>query len=82
STPGTAAPGGPAAPHDAPGAKAGRIPAYPAAERAVRALSEAVKYAQWRRQAAAPGKVPEFLDETIDEHAAAARIDALLGPGS
>ncbi|MBK3594365.1 MULTISPECIES: bifunctional acetate--CoA ligase family protein/GNAT family N-acetyltransferase [Streptomyces] len=75
-------PGGPAAPHDAPGVKAGRIPAYPAAERAVRALSEAVKYAQWRRQAAAPGKVPEFLDETIDEHAAAARIDALLGPGS
>ncbi|NDZ90556.1 hypothetical protein G3I23_34320, partial [Streptomyces sp. SID10115] len=32
-----------------------RIPAYPAAERAVRALSEAVKYAQWRREAAEPG---------------------------
>ncbi|NED93120.1 acyl-CoA synthetase, partial [Streptomyces sp. SID11233] len=58
---------------------AGRIPAYPAAERAVRALSEAVKYAQWRRQAAVPGKVPEFLDDTIDEAGAAARIDAILG---
>lgn len=58
---------------------AGRIPAYPAAERAVRALAEAVKYAQWRRQAAVPGKVPEFLDDTIDEPEAAARIEALLG---
>ncbi|MFF1833039.1 GNAT family N-acetyltransferase [Streptomyces sp. NPDC058231] len=58
----------------------GRIPAYPAAERAVRALAEAVKYAQWRRQAALPGKVPEFLDDTIDEAGAATRIDALLGP--
>ncbi|ROQ70083.1 acyl-CoA synthetase (NDP forming) [Streptomyces sp. 840.1] len=62
------------------GARAtGRIPAYPAAERAVRALSEAVKYAQWRRQAAVPGKVPEFLDDTIDEPGAAAHIEALLG---
>ncbi|MFJ3080751.1 GNAT family N-acetyltransferase [Streptomyces halstedii] len=58
----------------------GPIPAYPAAERAVRALSEAVKYARWRRQAATPGKVPESLDETIDEQAAAARVTALLGP--
>ncbi|MGW1227704.1 bifunctional acetate--CoA ligase family protein/GNAT family N-acetyltransferase [Streptomyces sp. NPDC001515] len=58
----------------------GRIPAYPAAERAVRALAEAVRYAQWRRQAALPGKVPEFLDDTIDEPAAAALIDTLLGP--
>ncbi|MEU0834540.1 GNAT family N-acetyltransferase [Streptomyces sp. NPDC005969] len=58
----------------------GRIPAYPAAERAVRALAEAVKYAQWRRQAAVPGKVPEFLEDTIDEAGAAERIDALLGP--
>ncbi|WP_326700337.1 GNAT family N-acetyltransferase [Streptomyces sp. NBC_01754] len=80
-TPGgpVAATGGPGAPT---GAKAARIPAYPAAERAVRALAEAVKYAQWRRQAAAPGKVPESLDEAIDEHAAAARIDALLGSGT
>ncbi|MGC4949558.1 GNAT family N-acetyltransferase [Streptomyces sp. DT224] len=57
----------------------GRIPAYPAAERAVRALAEAVRYAQWRRQAAVPGKVPDFLDDTIDPQGAAARIDALLG---
>ncbi|MFP3987454.1 GNAT family N-acetyltransferase, partial [Streptomyces sp. E11-3] len=54
------------------------IPAYPAAERAVRALGEAVKYAQWRREAARPGKVPEFIDETIDEAGAAARIETLL----
>ncbi|MET7716906.1 GNAT family N-acetyltransferase [Streptomyces sp. NPDC005407] len=59
------------APHDY------RIPAYPAAERAVRALSEAVRYAQWRRHAAEPGKVPEYED--IDEPGAAAQIDALLG---
>ncbi|WP_079192976.1 bifunctional acetate--CoA ligase family protein/GNAT family N-acetyltransferase [Streptomyces sp. CB02460] len=62
---------------DAP--RTGRIPAYPAAERAVRALAEAVRYAQWRRQAAVPGKVPDFLDDTIDTQGAAARIDALLG---
>ncbi|NUK57227.1 bifunctional acetate--CoA ligase family protein/GNAT family N-acetyltransferase [Streptomyces lunaelactis] len=49
----------------------------PAAERAVRALSEAVKYAQWRREAAEPGKVPEYED--IDEVGAAARIESLLG---
>ncbi|WP_327708485.1 GNAT family N-acetyltransferase [Streptomyces sp. NBC_00464] len=85
--PGTGAkgtPGDPAAPDPAPEAPApravGRIPAYPAAERAVRALAEAVRYAQWRRQAAVPGKVPEFLDDTIDEPAAAALIDTLLGP--
>ncbi|OEJ24628.1 acyl-CoA synthetase [Streptomyces agglomeratus] len=54
-----------------------RIPAYPAAERAVRALAEAVKYAQWRRQAADPGRVPEYED--IDEAGAAAQIGALLG---
>ncbi|MER6115092.1 GNAT family N-acetyltransferase [Streptomyces sp. NPDC001743] len=58
----------------------GRIPAYPAAERAVRALAEAVRYAQWRRETAVPGKVPEFLDDTIDEPAAAALIETLLGP--
>ncbi|MEV8315746.1 GNAT family N-acetyltransferase [Streptomyces sp. NPDC059900] len=53
-----------------------RIPAYPAAERAVRALAEAVKYAQWRREAAEPGKVHEYED--IDEHGTARRIDELL----
>lgn len=63
-----------------PETAAGRIPAYPAAERAVRALAEAVKYAQWRRQAASPGKVPAFLDDTIDQHGTAALIETLLGP--
>ncbi|MEV7195525.1 GNAT family N-acetyltransferase [Streptomyces sp. NPDC093510] len=53
-----------------------RIPAYPAAERAVRALSEAVKYAQWRREAAEPGRVHEYDD--IDESGAAERIAELL----
>ncbi|WUS99668.1 GNAT family N-acetyltransferase [Streptomyces sp. NBC_00708] len=83
----TAAPGAPAEPPaPAPGTdtpeearRIGRIPAYPAAERAVRALAEAVRYARWRRQAAMPGKVPDFLDDTIDAPGAAARIDALLG---
>ncbi|OAH10650.1 hypothetical protein STSP_60300 [Streptomyces jeddahensis] len=56
-----------------------RIPAYPAAERAVRALAEAVKYAQWRRDAAEPGKVHEYED--IDESGAAAMIDGLLARG-
>ncbi|MFG2196888.1 GNAT family N-acetyltransferase [Streptomyces sp. NPDC048639] len=56
---------------------AGGIPVYPAAERAVRALAEAVRYAQWRRQAAEPGRVPEYED--IQEAAAGSDIDALLG---
>jgi acyl-CoA synthetase (NDP forming)/GNAT superfamily N-acetyltransferase len=55
------------------------IPAYPAAERAVRALAEAVNYAQWRRDAAEPGRVPEFED--IDEKGAAGQIDGLLERG-
>ncbi|MFI1035578.1 GNAT family N-acetyltransferase [Streptomyces sp. NPDC020951] len=55
------------------------IPAYPAAERAVRALAEAVKYAQWRREAADPGKVPEYED--IDEKGAAELIGGLLASG-
>ncbi|KQX43933.1 acyl-CoA synthetase [Streptomyces sp. Root63] len=75
-------PGSPADPKAGPATEAatgpGRIPAYPAAERAVRALAEAVKYAQWRRQAAVPGKIPEFLDDTIDEPGAAALIEAQL----
>ncbi|MCM2387358.1 GNAT family N-acetyltransferase [Streptomyces albipurpureus] len=54
-----------------------RIPVYPAAERAVRALSQAVSYAQWRRQSAEPGKVPAYDD--IDEGGAAAQIQRLLG---
>ncbi|MFF4017164.1 GNAT family N-acetyltransferase [Streptomyces sp. NPDC001843] len=55
------------------------IPAYPAAERAVRALAEAVKYAQWRTEAVDPGKVPEYED--IDEKGAARLIDGLLARG-
>ncbi|MER6344699.1 bifunctional acetate--CoA ligase family protein/GNAT family N-acetyltransferase [Streptomyces sp. NPDC001595] len=55
------------------------IPAYPAAERAVRALAEAVKYGQWRREAADPGKVPEYED--IDEKGAARLIEGLLARG-
>ncbi|MFJ9580517.1 GNAT family N-acetyltransferase [Streptomyces sp. NPDC101191] len=56
----------------------GPIPAYPAAERAVRALAESVRYAQWRRQSAAdPGRVPEF--DRIDETGAAALIERSLG---
>ncbi|MGW0083791.1 GNAT family N-acetyltransferase [Streptomyces sp. NPDC003393] len=55
------------------------IPAYPAAERAVRALAEAVRYGQWRREAADPGKVPEYDD--IDEKGAAALVHGLLARG-
>ncbi|MEU3850420.1 GNAT family N-acetyltransferase [Streptomyces sp. NPDC029554] len=55
------------------------IPAYPAAERAVRALGQAFAYAQWRRDAADPGKVPEYED--VDEKGAAALIDGLLARG-
>ncbi|MFE5793315.1 GNAT family N-acetyltransferase [Streptomyces sp. NPDC056503] len=61
----------------APAAPARNIPAYPAAERAVRALAEAVRYGQWRRQAADPGRVPEY--DSIDEAGAAALIDRVLG---
>ncbi|MEU7242340.1 bifunctional acetate--CoA ligase family protein/GNAT family N-acetyltransferase [Streptomyces sparsogenes] len=79
----------PAAPDPGPGGTDGgdgddapfpapRIPAYPAAERAVRALAEAVGYARWRRQAEEPGRVPEYED--IDEAGAAADIDVLLAP--
>ncbi|MGW1539898.1 GNAT family N-acetyltransferase [Streptomyces sp. NPDC002309] len=55
------------------------IPAYPAAERAVRALAQAVNYGQWRREAADPGKVPEYDD--IDEKGAAELIGGLLARG-
>ncbi|MFD4559527.1 GNAT family N-acetyltransferase [Streptomyces sp. NPDC058469] len=57
----------------------GLIPAYPAAERAVRALAEAVKYAQWRREAVDPGRVPEYED--IDEKGAAGLVGGLLARG-
>ncbi|MFJ6822157.1 GNAT family N-acetyltransferase [Streptomyces niveus] len=64
----------------AAGPAPGRIPAYPAAERAVRAIGQAVSYAQWRRQAAELGKVPEYDD--IDESGAAGVIERLLGAAS
>ncbi|MFG2744037.1 GNAT family N-acetyltransferase [Streptomyces chartreusis] len=66
-------------PTDTDGTTPRLIPAYPAAERAVRALGEAVRYAQWRRDAAEPGKVPEYED--IDEKGAARLIDGLLARG-
>ncbi|MGW0145008.1 MULTISPECIES: bifunctional acetate--CoA ligase family protein/GNAT family N-acetyltransferase [unclassified Streptomyces] len=69
----------PPGPDGDPGGSPRLIPAYPAAERAVRALGEAVKYAQWRREAAEPGRVPEYDD--IDEKGAARLIDRLLARG-
>jgi acyl-CoA synthetase (NDP forming) len=39
-----------------PPGSAGRIPAYPAAERAVRALAVAVEYARWREESAGGGR--------------------------
>ncbi|MDG9717613.1 bifunctional GNAT family N-acetyltransferase/acetate--CoA ligase family protein [Streptomyces sp. DH24] len=75
-TSGPAAPPEPTTGEPAAPADSRLIPAYPAAERAVRALAEAVRYAQWRRDAADPGKVPEFED--IDEKGAAEQIDGLL----
>ncbi|MFE6337595.1 GNAT family N-acetyltransferase [Streptomyces sp. NPDC057798] len=76
---GTGAPGAEEAGGQDPARASRLIPAYPAAERAVRALGEAVKYAQWRREAAEPGRVPEYDD--IDERGAAALIDGLLARG-
>ncbi|MER6690175.1 bifunctional acetate--CoA ligase family protein/GNAT family N-acetyltransferase [Streptomyces minutiscleroticus] len=70
----------PVVPEAPPAADRRLIPAYPAAERAVRALAEAVQYAQWRRDAAEPGRVPEYDD--IDERGAAGQIRALLGEGA
>ncbi|MBB1252249.1 GNAT family N-acetyltransferase [Streptomyces sp. OF3] len=49
-----------------------RIPSFPAPERAVKALAEAVRYAQWRRDAADPGRVPDY---DVDRSAAATLID-------
>ena len=60
---------------DAPGA---RIPAYAAADRAVRSLAEATAYAAWRTNAAVPGRVPQFDD--IQEARAAADVRRLLPP--
>ncbi|MEU7552290.1 GNAT family N-acetyltransferase [Streptomyces sp. NPDC044571] len=63
-------------------AAAVRLPAYPAAERAVRAVAEAVRYGQWRQANAHAGQVPAYED--IDEAGAAAQLAGLLadvGPG-
>lgn len=75
--PDAAGPTGAARDEDTVPPAATRIPAYPAPERAVRALARAVQHGQWRKDAADPGKVPEFED--IDEKGAARRIAALLG---
>ncbi|HEX5567181.1 MAG TPA: GNAT family N-acetyltransferase [Streptomyces sp.] len=56
------------------------LPAYPAPERAVGALSEAVRHAQWRRDAQNPGRVPAYDD--IDEAAATALLTRLRQPGT
>ncbi|WP_405805837.1 GNAT family N-acetyltransferase [Streptomyces sp. NBC_01187] len=47
------------------------LPSYPTPERASHALAEAVRYARWRAEAGAPGKVPEF---EVDEAAAASLL--------
>lgn len=54
----------------------GRIPSYPAAERAVKAVAEAVRYGQWRRGNSEAGQVPEYED--IDESGAAGQLSRLL----
>lgn len=65
----------PAAPVAEPAAGI-RIPSYPAAERAVKALAEAIRYGQWRRANAEAGQVPEFED--VDEAGTAAQLAGLL----
>ncbi|MET9296787.1 GNAT family N-acetyltransferase [Streptomyces sp. NPDC003077] len=69
-------PNAPATPPDPAPRTDPRIPAYPAPERAIRSLAEAVRYAEWRRAAATPGRVPEYED--IQEAAAGADIERLL----
>ncbi|WP_251054419.1 acetate--CoA ligase family protein, partial [Streptomyces sp. ISL-66] len=68
-----ATPAAPPAPHEQGET---RIPSYPAAERAVKAVAEAVRYGQWRRATAEPGQVPEYED--IDEGGTAAQVSRLL----
>ncbi|MFD3327815.1 GNAT family N-acetyltransferase [Streptomyces sp. NPDC058701] len=69
--------GHPAGPADAGELPAGtRIPAYPAGERAVKAVAEAVRYGQWRRGLADSGSVPGYED--IDEAGAAGQLAGLL----
>ncbi|OEV04628.1 bifunctional GNAT family N-acetyltransferase/acetate--CoA ligase family protein [Streptomyces oceani] len=54
------------------------IPAYPAPERGVRALTQAVRHAAWRRSAASPGRVPEF---EVRESAAAELLERVTHEG-
>ncbi|MEU9132131.1 GNAT family N-acetyltransferase [Kitasatospora sp. NPDC048540] len=57
----------------------GRIPAYPAPERAVHALADAVSYADWRRRTAEAeqtARVPEL--DGIDEAGARELVEAAL----
>ncbi|MEU9105156.1 GNAT family N-acetyltransferase [Streptomyces xanthophaeus] len=73
--PEAAAPAARAASEPAP-SQGFRIPAYPAAERAVKAVAEGVRYGQWRRANAEAGLVPEYED--IDEAGAGAQLARLL----
>ncbi|UUY50327.1 GNAT family N-acetyltransferase [Streptomyces yangpuensis] len=74
--PAAGSPWTPAAPAATATADPDRIPSYPAAERAVKAVAEAVRYGQWRRALADAGQVPEYED--IDEAGAAAQLAGLL----
>ncbi|MFJ4680259.1 GNAT family N-acetyltransferase [Kitasatospora sp. NPDC088783] len=59
--------------------RAGGVPAYPAPERAVHALADAVRYAKWRRRSAEAeetARVPEL--DGVDEHAARALVERAL----
>jgi acyl-CoA synthetase (NDP forming) len=53
------------------------VPAYGTPEEAVRALTHAVRYAQWQRAASEPAEVPA----NIDADAAAATISEVLADG-
>jgi acyl-CoA synthetase (NDP forming)/RimJ/RimL family protein N-acetyltransferase len=53
----------------------GAVPSYPSPERAVRALSRAVRYAGWRRRD--PGIVPVFDD--VNVAAGRSVVDSVLG---
>jgi acyl-CoA synthetase (NDP forming) len=56
------------------------IPAYPSAERAVRALAHAVRHARWLARSRTPGRVPAYED--IDEPAAGRVIEEAMSLGA
>ncbi|MFD5467673.1 GNAT family N-acetyltransferase [Kitasatospora sp. NPDC127059] len=61
----------------------GGIPAYPAPERAVRALAHAVHYAQWRRRTAAAEETARVPDlDRIDEPGVRTLVEAALSTRS